>query len=197
MEVLVKNTHAGPVPLAELAASFWDPDCFYPGPVFSYADSLTREFRYSPFYVLQPPVAFLLAQIGPGSTLVRGTGALGAVLALDRSGGGRFAGDPVRFDRYAAEYLPASPLSSSGPWRQVVTYGETGIDPAFWDQLSVGGIYLLGTHREPELPPGLEGEPRRGEWRFGAATQNGWRIHEPELGFEDFILSAFRKTGER
>lgn len=198
MQVLVKNPFLSiDLESLDLHPSFWNPDCFYPGDDFSFGSliDLSDSLQRSPFYFLDARVAFTLSALAPVPTFFHGLGPLGTVAGLSRVPSGNTSEETSSLKNYFDEYFPNPPVFANAPFEQVITFGENRVNEKLWDDLPVGGFYLLGSIGQPIEVPKKPFEAFGKLWPFGAPTEFGWAFTEEDLGLDDFYFSKFKKLG--
>ncbi len=201
MKVFLKNPWAKKSDLngSDLVPSFWSNFCYYPGPRFSMSSlMLLDEQTLSPFLVLNSQVALLLSLLDKRSpTKVFGLGPLGTV------GAGLLSGDLViheenspKVEEYLKEYYGTIPeISSQGKLQQVLAFNETTIRSNLWEELEVGGIYIIGSNEPIQLDKTLSFEALGRSFPVGEHTEFGHRFDDENLGLNNFEIVKIKKKG--
>jgi hypothetical protein len=191
MKVLVKNPFNSDCPTLGLTPSFWDDDTYYPQADFSFGKIMTLigPLGLSPYLLLDPKISFLSSLAQKGDTYCRGLGPLGVLAVYFRSEGK--ISSPDREERYEIEYLPSKPKEAMPSFDQIVIFGETHVDLKLWDQLKVGGRYVLGAQGDLFLNVNAETYGRH--WPLGMPTEYGWKFDVKDLGLENFELMILKK----
>jgi hypothetical protein len=198
MQVLVKNSLVYcDFEALDLVPTFWSPDCYYPGDAFSFASlmDLSVSLRQSPFFFLDARLSFALSALSPVSTFFQGLGPLGTVAAFSRVSSGNSSEQMSMLTKYFIEYFPNAPVFSKAPYQQILTFGEGRVNEELWDQLAVGGFYVLGFLEKPIEAPKKPYEVFGKLWPWGSPTEFGWFFQENDLGLDNFYFSKFKKLG--
>jgi hypothetical protein len=198
MQVLVKNPFLSlNLDSLDLLPSFWNPECLYPGDEFSFTSllDLSDSLKLSPLFFLDARVAFTLSAMASVPTFFHGLGPLGTVAGLSRVPSGHSTEEIAALQNYIDEYFPRPAVFTQAPYDQIVTFGETRVDEKLWDQLQVGGFYILGSIGQPIELPQRPFEAFGKLWPFGNPTEFGWAFNQEDLGLEDFYFSKFKKLG--
>lgn len=196
MVVLIKNPFALEISSVGLEPSFWSSEHLIPGDHFSLSKSLgeTLLVGYSPYLVLDAKVAFVISEAAKKDAFCRGLGALGTVgvYVTTRCPVGHNE-NPEKFKSYVEEYLPADPTKNWQGYEQIITFGESSIDPELWSKLKVGGYYLLGSQVPIVIKPGSLFEALGRPWPYGGPTEFGWKFNEVHFGLSHFEFVKIRK----
>lgn len=197
MQILVKNTYGPELKLSDVKESFWSDDCLYMGDSFSLSDLMeqTDLVGLSPFYFLDPRVAFGLFQLKEGSLYARGLGSVGTVAAFMMCKEGWCAENRDQILKNIKEYLPFNPLKDSKTYDQIMTFGEKKIDDQLWEKLKVGGFYYLSS-TSGKIDLGDKKFEAFGKlWPIGEATEFGWKFNSKVSGLENFEFAKVKKLG--
>lgn len=201
MKVFLKNPWSKKADFngSDLIPSFWSNFCYYPGPRFSMSSlMLLDEETLSPFLVLNSQVALLLSLLDKRSpTKVFGLGPLGTV------GASLLSGDLVvheenspKVEEYLKEYYGIIPENTSqGRLQQVLAFNETTIRSSLWEELEVGGIYIIGSSGPIQLDETLSFEALGRSFPVGEHTEYGHRFDDENLGLNNFEIVKIKKKG--
>jgi hypothetical protein len=198
MQVLVKNSYAQELEVENIHESFWDPNSFYMDEYFSMSSifELSDPLGLSPFYFLDPRIAFLISQMKSGGDLVmRGLGPVATVAALGKVERGMHFEDQAKVKNTIHEYLPKSNVETLLSYDQVVVFGEQKIDEVLWKNLRPGGFYLLGSITGKINPLVDQYEPFGKMWPIGMPTEFGWRFNDSSSGLVEFEFAKLKKLG--
>lgn len=181
----------------DLIPSFWSDSCFYPGPGFSMSTLMVLDDQYlSPYLVLNAQVALLLSLLDIRSpTKVVRLGPLATV------GASLISGDVVihqenlsKVEEYLKEYYGSIPERlSQGELQQVLVLNEQTINPVLWDELAVGGTYILGTRGTIQVDDTFKFEAIGRSFPIGENTEFGHRFHDETLGLNNFEIVKIKK----
>jgi len=159
---------------------------------------LLDEGTLSPYLVLNSQVALLLSLLDKRSpTKVFGLGPLGTV------GASLLSGDLViheenspKVEEYLKEYYGTIPeRSSQGKLQQVLAFNETSIRSSLWEELEVGGIYIIGSGEPIQLDKTLSFEALGRSFPVGEHTEFGHRFDDESLGLNNFEVVKIKKKG--
>ncbi len=196
MQVLVKNSFAQEIELKGTHESFWDPNVFYVDETFSISDliNLSDPLGFSPYYFLDPRVAFLISQLHKGGELfARGLGPVGTVATMGAVQKVMHTEDPQKVSRVIEEYLPHSNVQNLSNYDQVIVFGENKVDEILWKKLRVGGFYLIGSIQGSIEHPKEAFEAFGKLWPMGIPTEFGWRFQDSLSGLNEFELMKIKK----
>lgn len=196
MQVLVKNSFAQEFKLQNIHQCFWDLNSYYMDDNFSMSTlfDVTDSSDLSPFYFLDPRIAFLISQMNlGGDLLIRGFGPVGTVAALGKVQRGMHFEDQVKVKNTIQEYLPKSNIETLLTYDQVVVFGEQKIDESLWKNLTPGGFYLLGSITGPINVTMDRAEPFGKVWPVGVPTEIGWKFNDSRSGLIEFEIAKLKK----
>lgn len=199
MQVFLKNPKAkSDLKALDLIPSFWSHESFYPGPRFSMSSlMLLDQGNLSPYLVLNAQVALLLSLLDKKTpTKVFNLGPLGIV------GASLLVGEVVlheenssKLQEYFKEYFGEIPeKGTSVGLKQVLVFNESKIRADLWDELEVGGTYIIGASTRPiQMDPSLSFEALGRSYPVGEKTEFGHRFQEEHLGLSHFEIVKVKK----
>ena len=196
MQVLVKNSFAQEIELRGAHESFWDPNVFYMDDNFSISEliSLSDPLGFSPFYFLDPRMAFLISQLNKGGELfARGLGPIGTVAAMGKVQKVMHTEDFHKVGKVIEEYLPEGNFQNLSNYDQVIVFGESEVDEILWNNLRVGGFYLIGSMGGSIVYPKEAFEAFGKVWPIGSPTEFGWKFQDSLSGLNEFEFTKIKK----
>ena len=162
---------------------------------FGRAMELSAVLKFSPFLALDPKVAFLISAADKKISYCRGIGVLGSIglhfftlenIMISDS-------DEKQQAKYINEYLPHNPFTLEEKFEQVVVFGKNKIEKSLWDQLPVGGTYLMGFTNGNLDTSEADFEAFGSLWPYGESTEFGWQFSEENWGLSGFKFYKLKK----
>lgn len=196
MQVLVKNSFSQVLTHNHLHPAFWDELCFYMDEKFSIPQLFESvdPFDLSPYFFLDPRVAFLISQMSlSGDAFIQGLGPVATVAALTKVDRGIHTEDFAKTEKIIQEYLPKSNVTQLKTFNQIVVFGSNKVDEELWKNLLVGGFYLMGSITGPITVPHFDFEAFGKLWPIGMPTEIGWKFNDQNSGLVNFEFCKIKK----